>query len=89
MVVGENEDRVEFGVIKEINKRENISMRGRQDEDARLCIIGVVGVGQTLDVSKARGIVEGVMEIPGEGDKEDGGIEGSLLGSHVNKLSNF
>ena len=53
-----------------------ISARGMKDEDTRVCITTSGGVGQSLEISKRGVIVDGVMivEIPGEGDKEDEGI---------------
>ena len=54
-------------------------MKCRQEEDVGVCITSGGGVGQSLEISKARGIVDGVVEILGEGDKEDGGIEGNLI----------
>ena len=69
MVVGAVEDGVESGVIEEVTKGVNGSMRGRQEEDVGVCIKCGGGVGQSSNVSKARGIVDGVVEIPREGDK--------------------
>ena len=51
-------------------------MKGRQEEYGGVGIISDGGVGQSSEVSKVRGRVNGVVEIPGEGDKEEEGIEG-------------
>ena len=79
MVVGTGEDRVESSVKGEITKGVDGSMKGRQEEDVGICITGDVGVRQSLEGSKARGIVDGVVEIPKKGDKE-GRIEENPMG---------
>ena len=76
MVVGAGEDRVESSVIEEVTKRVDRPVKGRQEEDRGVCIISDGGVKQSLEVSKVGGRVDGVVEIPGEGNKEEGGIEG-------------
>ena len=55
-------------------------MKGRQEENGGVGITIDGGVRQSSEVSKVRGRVNGVVEIPGEGDKEEGGIEGKLGG---------
>ena len=55
-------------------------------EDVRVCIIGGGGVGQSAEVNNSRGIVDGVVEIPEEGDKEDRGIEGNLGDGDIEAL---
>ena len=76
MVVGAGEDRVESSVIVEGTKGVDRSVKGRQEEDGGVGITSDGGVRQSSKVSKVRGRVDGVVEIPGEGDKEEGGIEG-------------
>ena len=80
MVVGVGEDRVESSVIVEGTKGVDRSVKGRQEEDGGVGITSDDGVRQSLEVSKVRGRVDGVVEIPGEGDKEEGGIEGKPRG---------
>ena len=55
-------------------------MKGRQEEEEGVGIISDGGVRQSSEVSKVRGRVDGVVEIPREGDKEEGGIEGKQGG---------
>ena len=57
-------------------------MKSRQEEDGGVCIPSDGGVRQSSEVSKVEGRVEGVVEIPGEGDKEEGGIEGKPGGRY-------
>ena len=68
MVVGAGEDRVESSVIKEVTKRVDRSVKGRQEEDEGVCNASDGGVRQSSEVSKVRGRVGGVVEIPEEGD---------------------
>ena len=86
MVVGASEDRVESSVIEEVTKRVDGSVKGRQEEYGGVCITGGGGFRQPLEVSNARGIVDGVVDIAREGDKEDGGIEGNLGGGYIEAL---
>ena len=86
MVVGAGEDRVESSVIEEVTKGVDGSVKGRKEQDARVCVTSDGGVRQSSEVSKARGIVDGVVEIPGEGDKEEGGIEGNQGGGDIEAL---
>ena len=55
-------------------------MKGRQEEDRGGCITSDGRVRQSSEVSKVGGKVDGVVEIPEEGDKEEGGIEGKPRG---------
>ena len=55
-------------------------MKGRQEEDGGVCITSDGGVRQSLEVTKVGGTIDSVVEIPGEGDKEEGGIEGKPVG---------
>ena len=79
-MVGVGEDRVESSVIVEGTKGVDRSVKGRQEEDGGVGITIDGGVRQSSEVSKVRGRVDGVVEIPREGDKEEGGIEGKLGG---------
>ena len=72
MVVGACEDRAESSVIEEVTKGVDRSLKGRQEENGGVCITSDGGVRQSSEVSKVGGIVDGVVEIPREGDKEDG-----------------
>ena len=76
MVVGAGEDRGDSSVIEEVTKGVDRSVKGRQEEDGGVCITSDGGVRQSSEVSKVGGRVDSVVEIPGEGDKEEGGIEG-------------
>ena len=76
MVVGVGEDRVKSSVIVEGTKGVDRPVKGRQEEDGGVGITSDGGVRQLSEVSKVRGRVDGVVEIPEEGDKEEGGIEG-------------
>ena len=76
MVVGTSEDRGESSVIEEVTKGVERSVKGRLEEDGGVCITIDGRVRQSLEVSKVGGRVDNVVEIPGEGDKEEGGIEG-------------
>ena len=67
---------MESSVIVEGTKEVDRSVKGRQEEDGRVGITSDGGVRQSSEVSKVRGIVDGALEIPGEGDKKEGGIEG-------------
>ena len=80
MVVGVGEDRVESSIIIEGTKGVDRLVKGRQEEDGGVGITSDGGVRQSLEVSKVRGRVDGEIEIPGEGDKEEGGIEGKPWG---------
>ena len=51
-------------------------MKCRQEEDGGVCITNDGGVRQSSEVSKVGGKADGVVDIPIEGDKEEGGIEG-------------
>ena len=75
MVVGAGEDRVESSVTEEVTKGVDRSVKGRQEEDGGVYITSDSGVKQSSEVSKVGGRVDGVVEIPREGDKEEGGIE--------------
>ena len=86
MVVGAGEDRVDPSVIEEVTKGVDESVRGRQEEDTGVCITSDGGVRQSSEVSKAKGIVDGVVEVPEEGDKEQGGIEGNPGGGDIEAL---
>ena len=83
MVVGAGEDRVESSVIEKITKGVDGLVKGRQEEDGGVCITSDGGVRQSSNVSKIRGIVDDVAEILGEGDKEEGGIEGRKVDEGV------
>ena len=76
--MGVSDDRVEFGVTKVVTKGVDGLVRGIKDEDAEVCIIGS-GVVQSLEVSKGGDKVDGIkiVEIPKEGDMEDGRMEGN------------
>ena len=76
MVVGTGEDRVESSVIEEVAKGVDRSVKGRQEEDGEVCITSDGRVRLSSEVGKVGGTVDGVVEIPGEGNKEEGGIEG-------------
>ena len=80
MVAGAGDDRVELSVIVEETKGVDRSVKGIQEEDEGVGITSDGRVRQSSKVSKVRGIVDGVVEIPGEGNKEDGGIEGKPRG---------
>ena len=73
--MGVGEDRVESSVIIEGTKGVDRSVKGRQEEDKGVGITSDGGVRQSSEVSKVRGRVDGGIEIPGEDDKEEGGIE--------------
>ena len=60
-------------------------MKGRQEEYGGVGITSDGGVRQSSEVSKVRGRVDGVVEIPGESNKE-GGIEGKP-GGDIGALS--
>ena len=78
--MGVGEDRVESSVIVEGTKGVDRSVKDRQEEDKGVGITSDGGVRQSSEVSKVRGRVDGEIEIPGEGDKEEGGIERKLGG---------
>ena len=61
MVVGVGEDRVELSVIIEGTKGVDQSVKGRQEEYGGVGIISDGGVGQSSEVSKVRGRVNGVV----------------------------
>ena len=82
-MVGASDDRVEYGVIKEVTKGVDGSMRGKRDEDVGVCTTGNGEVEQSSKISKTGGIVDGVVEIPREGNKEDGGIEWNPRGGDI------
>ena len=67
---------MESSVIVEGTKGVDRSVKGRQEEDGGVGITSDGRVRQSSEVSKVRGRVDGVVEIPREGDKEEGGIEG-------------
>ena len=71
---------MESSVIVEGTKRVDRSVKSRQEEDGGVGITSDGGVRQSLEVSKVRGRVDGIIEIPGEDDKEEGGIEGRTGG---------
>ena len=77
---GTGEDRVESSFIEEVTKAIDRSVKGRQEGDERVCITSDGGVRQSSYVSKVGGRVDGVVEIPREGNKEEGGIEGKQGG---------
>ena len=83
MVVWASEDRVELSVIEEVTKGVDRSVKGRQEEDGGVCITNDDKVKQSSEVSKVGGRVDGVVEIPGEGDKEEGGIKGKSRGRDI------
>ena len=80
MVVWAGEDRVESSVIEEVSKGVDRSVKGRQEEDGGVCIISDSGGKQSLEVSTVGGRVDGVVEIPREGNKEEDRIEGKSRG---------
>ena len=86
MVVGASEDRVESSVIEEVIKGVDRSVKGRHEEDGGACITSDGGVKKSSEVSKVGGRVDGVVEIPGEGDKEEGGIEGKSREGDIGAL---
>ena len=65
--MGAGEDRVESSVIVEGTKGVDRSVKGRQEEDGGVGITSDGGVRQSSEVSKVRGRVDGLVEIPGEG----------------------
>ena len=64
VVVGASEGRVESSVIVEGTKGVDRSVKGRQEEDGGVGITRDGGARQSLEVSKVRGRVDGVVEIP-------------------------
>ena len=78
--MGAGEDRVDSSVIEEVTKGVDRFVKGRQEEDGGVCITSDSRGRQSSEVSKVRGRLGGVVEIPGEGDKEEGGIEGKPRG---------
>ena len=67
---------MESSVIVEGTKGVDRLVKCRQEEDGGVGITSDGGVRQSSEVSKVRGRVDGVVEIPREGDKEERGIEG-------------
>ena len=51
---GRGDDRVESGMINEVTKGVDRSIRGKQDKDARVCITCNGGIGKSSEVSKVR-----------------------------------
>ena len=80
MVVGTSEVRLESSIIEEVTKGVDRSVKGRQEEDGGVCITSDGGVRKSSEVSKVGDRVNSVIEIPREGDKEEGGIEGKPRG---------
>ena len=77
---------MESSVIEEVTKGVDRSVKGKQEEDGGVCVTSDGGVRQSSEVSKVRGRVDGVVEIPGEGNKEEGGIEGKPRGGDIGAL---
>ena len=89
MVVGTSEVSLKSSVIEEVTRGVDRSVKGRQEEDGGVCITSDGGVRKSSEVSKVGGRVDGVVEIPREGDNEEGGIEGKPGGreQHWRKMS--